>query len=95
VSKIKKFKDFNNYDTDIRSYCCYCCRDTRFAVASADWLSTFTESTSLNWSPNITSTTIPVPNVVQIHPWGLVGKWVKLYLFGLTCRSDYVMDIHS
>jgi len=54
-----------------------------------------TESTSLNWSPKkfarvITSTaTTPIPNLVQISPWGLVGKWVKyntscfiyLYLF--------------
>jgi len=53
-----------------------------------------TESPPLNRSPKnlvqvkvITSAAPPaVPNLVQIHPWGLLGKWVKynekfIYLF--------------
>jgi len=50
----------------------------------------------------IATTTIPIPNLVQIHPWGLVGKWVKynknyFYLFippfyKLIYRSDQLTD---
>ena len=64
--------------------------------------------TSLDWSPKnllqvITSAaTMAVPNLMQIRPWGLLGKWVKynkiylLILFEeLTYRSDSSTDFHA
>ena len=74
-----------------------------------------TESTPLDRSPKnllvvITSVTpMAVPNLVQIRPRGLLGKWVKynenfinlfIYLFipffhELTYRSDPSTDFHA
>jgi len=68
-----------------------------------------TESTTLDRSPKnlvqvITSAApTAVTNLVQILPWGLLGKWVKykkIFLFipffhEFTYRSDPLMGFHA
>jgi len=58
-----------------------------------------TESTSLNQSPKkllqviMSVAPMAVPNLVQIRPWGLLGKWVKYYEILITYLQ--VLSLHS